>query len=421
MKPATVFVLDNGMKWILAENPEASAVAFSLWARVGVCDEDPRMRGLAHFMEHMMFRGSENIPPEGHSRTIARLGGECNAYTSSDGTVFHETLPPDALDEAFRLEADRFRRLRLQEDLVKTEKKVVFEEFRHLENQPLSRAWRILLENILAPHPYAVDPLGRREDLEKMTLEDLAAFRQRCYRPSLIFGVISGNFDSARARTLARALFGDWRPEGPEVPLPRPAPFRPAQGHREEKLSVEVPMAVRIHRLGSAAEEDLPALRILQAYLGRGESSPLREELVRNQEIFVDAGAMLWPQTHGGLFGLYGTFLDPGKMEKARGNLQDFCDSFAASGPEPRRLDSLVKKFRHDRAYDGYSATRRMEGLGEAELVGGGFERYERELEDLASVDAPRIKKLVEKLFRAEDTLTVDLLPGGGMPVSGRP
>lgn len=410
MKPAFDFHLDNGMKFIVAENPAATAVAVSFWARVGVCDEAPGLRGLAHFMEHMMFRGSENVPPEGHSRTLAQLGGECNAYTSADGTVYHETLPPTGLETAFRLEADRFLRLRLREDLLAVEKNVVFEEFRHLENQPLSRAWRLLMEKLLGHHPYATDPLGRREDLAAMALEDLSSFYRRLYRPDRVFGVLSGHLDGSRVRDLAAKYFGEWKGSPIQNATPPPE-LSLVPGSRVEKLSVEVPLALSLCLLKAAAREDGPALKVLQAYLGRGESCPLKEDLIKKKKLCVDAGGMMMIQARGGLFGLYGSFLDGKKGSRVQGALEDFRARTLKAKLDRNRLRAILKRFRRDRAYDGYSASRRMEGLGEAELNGGGYQRYERELEDLGAVDEDRIRGLMERFLSPDRDLRVLLLP----------
>ena len=411
MDPASDFALGNGMRFIVAPDHAVPAAAFGVWTRAGVCDEPPERRGIAHYFEHMMFRGSERFGPKEHTAAVARTGGNCNAYTNFDETVYWEFLPSAELELAFELEADRFRRLRLEADGAATEKKVVLEELRVYENQPMTRALRRLLRALGGEHPYALDPLGRTEDLGAVSVEDLAAWWRRLYRPGNVFAVASGDVNVERVRELAEKHFGDWRdPEGLTPPTPPPR-FLPAVGRRAERVSVEVPLAVRLHRLPPSAELDSPALELLVALLADGESSPVRETLVKKTRLCVHAGAQSFRLLHGGALVFFGAFLPPGSHRPRHQALAAICDRLAAEGPEAGQFEVRLRRFRRDRAAESYSCRRRLEGLGEAELREGGYARYERALQDLAAVTPERVQDLARRLFAPENTLELDVVP----------
>ncbi|MFW6163039.1 MAG: M16 family metallopeptidase, partial [Planctomycetota bacterium] len=171
--PVTRTTLDNGLRVVVAEDHAVPVAAIGLWVDAGACDEPEDRRGVAHFLEHMMFRGSEHVGPEEHAQEIARLGGDCNAATGPDFTVYHETVPAGAVEDAVRLEADRFLRLAPSADILGVERRVILEELGAYENQPAVRALLEVQKAIAGDHPYALPPLGRAEDLQALTVEDL--------------------------------------------------------------------------------------------------------------------------------------------------------------------------------------------------------------------------------------------------------
>ena len=409
MAPATAFQLDNGLRFIVAEDHAAPVAAVSLWVRAGVCDEPPARRGIAHFLEHMMFRGSENFAPEEHARRIARLGGESNAFTLPDATVFLETVPAYGLEEALRLEADRFQHLRFRAEHVEIERKVILEELHVHENQPVTRALRRMLAEIGGRHPYALDPLGRAEDLKALTLEDLAAFHRACYRPGRVFGVVAGDVDRRRVEELARKHFGAWN--GADAPGPAVERFLPRVGALSLRLPLEVPLVVRLHRVPPPAEEDVPAVDLLVALLTSGEASPLRETLVKNTRLCVEAAGEYFRLRHGGILVLFAAFMPPGRHAPRRKILSALCNEIVERGPDPALFARHLKQFRKQRAHDAYSPSEKMMGLGEAEMLEGDFRKYEEGLEDLARVTPERVQAAARRLFAPGNTLELDIHP----------
>lgn len=421
-EPAVSFQTSRGMRFIVAENHAVPAAAVSIWARAGVCDEPADRRGIAHFVEHMMFRGSKNFGPEEHAKRLARLGGNCNAFTSFDETVYHEVVPVGALEEVFRLEADRFRFPTFSPEHVVTERKVILEELRVYENQPMVRAMRRINNEISAGHPYALDPLGRREDLNALSAADLVAFHRRLYRPENAFGVVVGDVTPEQVRELAEKWFAGGDKDEPADAAPSetpaaaaaaaaPPPYRIRTGKMRLKLSFEVPATARLHQLGPSAEEDAPALDLLTALLADGDASPVREMLVKKKRLCVEAGAIPVRLRHGGMLAFFGVFLPPGNHAARRDVLRKLCNELAERGPDPDRFAQHLKRFRKNRAADAWSLRKHMLGLGSAELLLGGYEKYDHQPEELSAVGPERVRDAARRLFAPENTLELEVVP----------
>ena len=409
-KPVSRTTLPNGLRVVVAEDHAAPVAAVGLWVDAGACDEPAERRGIAHFLEHMMFRGSEHVGPEEHAQTIARLGGRCNAATAPDCTFYHETVPADAVEEALGLEADRFLRLTPTAEHTDVERRVILEELHVYENQPAARALLAIQREIGGDHPYALPALGRREDLEALTVEDLVAFHRRCYRPDRVVLVVCGDVTRARVEDLAQRHLGDWTPATDAEP-PRRPPFETKVGALSLRLSLEVPIAAQVHRVGPVREIDKPAVDLLVALLSWGQASPLQEALVRERRLCVAAGAMPMLLACGGAVVLFGAFLPPGRHGVRRQVMRELADGLAARGPDPERFEQHLKRFRKRRASEHYSPDARMRGLGHAELLEGGFERYERSLDELAEVTPERVQEAAARLFAPENTLELDVTP----------
>ncbi len=411
MTPPTLFTLDNGMRFIVAQNHAVPAAAVGLWTNVGACDEPADRRGIAHFLEHMMFRGSRKVASEEHARTIARLGGDSNAFTAPDATVYHQTVPAGAVEEVFRLEADRFQHLDLKPEHLEVERKVILEELHVRENQPVTRAVMQIREQISGDHPYALEPLGRCTDLEAMQVVDLEEFYHRCYRPDRVVGVVCGDVRPSHIQELATRHFGPWSAPEDTAPRPQPPEYRPLSGSLTCRLPLEIPIAARVYRTGPLAEIDKPALDLLVALLSSGMSSPIRQALVRRRRLCVEAGCVNMSGAQGGLLVFFGAFLPPGRHAPRQAIMKELAEGLAAHGPDPEQFGRHLKRFRKHRAQDGYSCHRHMMGLGNAELLEGSFENYDRGLEVLSQVTPDRIQAVACTLLEPHNTLELDITP----------
>ena len=205
----TTTTLPNGLKVVFLEDHSTPIVHLQMRYHVGSKNERPGRTGFAHFFEHMMFKGSKNVEPEGHPSYISSVGGQSNAYTNEDATVFWETVPAQYLPLVLWLEADRMASLRIDEKAFKNEREVVKEERRmRIENQPYGRLQEIISDQTFVAHPYKHPVIGSMKDLDSASVDDVREFFQTYYVPNNATAVLVGDFDSKEALGLVTQYLG---------------------------------------------------------------------------------------------------------------------------------------------------------------------------------------------------------------------
>ncbi len=278
-------VLDNGLKVLLLENHRSPAVTFQVWYRVGSRNEVDGKSGMAHFLEHMLFKGTDKVAPEEYARIIKKHGGRSNAFTSHDATVYHATMSRETIGIAVELEADRMVNTRFEEKYFTPEKKVVQEERRMRVDRPRAALAEVTAAMTYAVHPYRRPIIGWPEDIQRMTLEDMKAFYRTYYSPNNAFIVAAGNFDGEEMLTKIRDAFGKipHGPEPPEVGLTEP----PQRGERRVLLKKEaqLPSLVMNYHVPNVGHPDSYALDVLEMILSRGRTSRLHRDLVYDRRI----------------------------------------------------------------------------------------------------------------------------------------
>src|SRR5947208_16084283 len=219
----TITALPNGLNVVLLEDHSTPIVHLQIWYHVGSKNERPGRTGFAHFFEHMMFKGSKNVEPERHTSMIAEVGGQSNAYTNDDETVFWETLPAQYLPLALWLEADRMATLRIDSSTFTNERDVVKEERRmRVDNQPYGRLNEIIYDQAFTTHPYKHPTVGSMQDIEAASVEDVRDFYHTYYVPENATLVLVGDFDPAQAKELVTRYMG--RVPKAEHSVPRDIP-----------------------------------------------------------------------------------------------------------------------------------------------------------------------------------------------------
>ena len=198
-----ISTLPNGLTVVLSEDHSTPIVHVQLWYHVGSKDERPGRTGFAHLFEHLMFKGSKNVEPEAHTSYIASVGGQANAYTTEDTTVFWETAPSNYLPLMLWLEADRMASLRIDKETFTREREVVKEERRmRVENPPYGRLPEIIYDQAFSVHPYKHQPIGAMADLEAASINDVRDFYRTYYVPTNATLTIVGDVDPAQAAQL---------------------------------------------------------------------------------------------------------------------------------------------------------------------------------------------------------------------------
>ena len=290
------FALQNGMQVLVVPDHRAPVVTQMLWFRVGGDDDPPGLSGLAHFFEHMMFRGTKQYPNGQFALIVARNGGETNAFTTHDYTAFYEQIAKDRLPLMMRLEADRMANLDLSDNNVRTERNVVMEERRmRVDNDPQSLMSEQLAAALYLSHPYGRPVIGWPDDIRRIGRAEARDFYQHHYAPNNATLVIVGDVTPDEVRPMAEAELG-------KVParelLPRAEYAQPAR-LGETRLNVarpdvKVPVFIRMYRVPSYAEAtagEAESLEVFAQLLGGGATGTLYRELVVKKKLAIDAGA----------------------------------------------------------------------------------------------------------------------------------
>src|SRR5438046_458405 len=304
-RPAS-FTLDNGLQVVVIPDHRTPVVTQMIWYKVGSADETPGKSGLAHFLEHLMFKGTARHPAGEFSETVRRIGGNENAFTSVDYTGYYQRVPREQLAAMMEFEADRMTGLILKDENVLPERDVVLEEFNmRVANNPEARLTEQMMAALYLNHPYGRPVIGWRHEIEQLDREDALAFYRRFYAPNNATLVIAGDIDAKDVRPLVERTFGEVAPQPIPVKRLRPQEPMPA-GPRTVTLSdprVEQTSVRRYYLVPSAATAaagESPALDVLAQLMGGGSNSYLYRALVVDRPLAVSASA-----------GYQGTALDP--------------------------------------------------------------------------------------------------------------
>src|ERR1700674_4495570 len=304
-EPPASFTLGNGLQVVVIPDHRTPVVTQMIWYKVGSADETPGKSGLAHFLEHLMFKGTSKHPAGEFSQTVLKIGGNENAFTSSDYTGYFQRVPREQLPKMMEFEADRMTGLILKDENVLPERDVVLEEFNmRVANNPEARLTEQIMAALYLNHPYGRPVIGWHQEIEKLDREDALAFYRRFYAPNNATLVIAGDVDAKEVRPLAERTFGEVAPQ-PAIPVKRLRPQEPTPaGPRTVTLSdprVEQTSVRRFYLVPSAAAAgESPALDVLAQLMGSGSNAYLYRALVVDRPLAVNASA-----------GYQGTSLDP--------------------------------------------------------------------------------------------------------------
>jgi zinc protease len=284
--------LENGLEVTILEDPTMPVVATQVWYHVGSANEGKDSRGLAHLFEHLMFGATSTKERGDYDRFVTTAGGEDNAYTTPDETIYVSEVPPEAAGEILRREADRMRNLALTQENLDNEKKIVTEELRRgTENDPVSRLLVKAQRALLGEHPYAFDPSGSKADVAAATVGSCRAFYDSYYHPNNAHLVVVGPVHAELEMTTVRETFGAIERGGstpPDVPPLFGWTFPSGFTLKEDIPPVEVVLVGA--PLPPAAAADAPAVELLLEVLAGGSVDPLHEIVVSRRKKAIEAG-----------------------------------------------------------------------------------------------------------------------------------
>ncbi|MEW6133895.1 MAG: pitrilysin family protein [Pseudomonadota bacterium] len=419
----TDVTLDNGMRVIVKEDHRAPIVVSQVWYRAGSMDEHNGATGVAHVLEHMMFKGTEKVPEGEFSRRIAAAGGRENAFTNRDATVYFQQLQKDRLPLALELEADRMANLQLKDESFAKEIRVVMEERRlRTEDNPQAVVYEQLMSVAFRVHPYRRPVIGWMNDLQNMSAEDARDWYRRWYAPNNATLVVAGDVNPRDVVALAKNTFG---PLAARSLPPRKPQEEPAQ-RGEKRMVVKAPakqpyllMAYHAPRLADAEKDVMPwALQVLAGVLNGNDSARLNKRLVKERRIAVEVSAGYDGINRGpGMFLFDGTPAagkTAAELEKA---IKTEIRRIQEEGVSADELDRVKAQAIAGDVYQRDSVFYQAMQLGELATLGLPLDLLEKRVEKLKAVTAEQVKAAAKLL--TDDRLTVAVLepqPMAGLP-----
>jgi zinc protease len=419
-----VFTLSNGLRVIVKEDHRAPTVVQQVWYRAGSMDESTGTTGVAHVLEHMMFKGTRRVGPEEFSRLVAEAGGRDNAFTSTDYTVYHEQVHRDRLPFVMSLESDRMANLKIRPEEFAREIKVVMEERRlSYEDQPRSLLDESLLATAFAAHPYKWPTIGWMQDLQNMTWRDAAAWYKSWYAPNNATLVVVGDVDPDQVIAWAKRYYGPLARKA----VPARKPLSEPEQRGMKRVVLKAPAELAYVRLGYKA----PALRdpakdwepfavsILVKVLGGNDAARLNQILVRERRIATSAGAEYELISRGpGMVFLNAAAAQGHGGSELETALREIVARVVAEGVSAEELQRAKVQLLAQFVYRRDSFFAQALELGELESSGLSFRDADLIPERFKAITAEQVRSAAAK-YLVDDGLTVAVLDP--QPLGRRP
>ena len=410
------FTLDNGLEVVVVENPRAPIVVHTLWYRVGAADEPPGKSGIAHFLEHLMFKGTPSVPSGEFSKIVAANGGSDNAFTSQDYTAYVQRVASDKLELVMRMEADRMTNLRLTEEKIAPERGVVQEERRSRTNSPGAQLYERRRAVTYLRHPYRIPVIGWQSEIDGLTAEDALSFYRRHYTPNSAILIVAGDATASEVRGLAEKHYG---------PIARrPAPARVRPGEPDQLAARRVTMkSKRVHVPSVSITYRAPSfsagetghaypLLLLADILGGGSTGRLHRRLVIEEKAASSAGAgYLATALDMGEFTISASALAGGDIEALESLVRAEIERIAEHGVTEAELARSKRAMLAGAIYarDGLGAAPGI--IGRALTTGRTVADVEAWPERIAAVGAAQIGDAARAVFLERRSVTAVLLP----------
>jgi zinc protease len=410
-----ITTLPNGLTVVLSEDHSTPIVHLQLVYHVGSKNEKAGRTGFAHLFEHLMFKGSKNVQPEAHTSMLASVGGQSNAYTTDDETVFWETVPSQYLPLILWLEADRMASLRIDKDTFTNERDVVKEERRmRVDNQPYGRLNEIIYDQAFAVHPYKHATIGSMQDLEAASVDDVRDFYQTYYVPANATLVLVGDFDSAQALQMVSQYVG--RVPKAERPVPRDIPQEPPQT-KEKRVTLQqpwpLPAVVVAYHVTNDGNPDSYPLHIAAKVLSDGQTSRIYRKLVYEKQMAVAAFGNANLVEHPNLFYAV-AIVQPGHSpEEVTNTLIAELDRLKTEPITEHELQRTKNQFARDYILGRESNQQKAGQLSHAVVIHNDIRTADGEFDIFQNITVGDVQRVARTYFRPENRLVLTLMPSG--------
>ncbi len=414
----STFTLDNGLEVVVIPDRRAPIVTHMVWYKIGSADEPPGKSGIAHFFEHLMFKGTTNHKAGEFGARIAEIGGSENAFTTDDYTAYHQTVTPEALETMMEFESDRMRNLILTDAVIGPERDVILEERRsRIENNPEALLSEEVDATLYQNHPYRIPVIGWMHEIEKLNRVDAVAFYNRYYAPNNAILIVAGDVDAAQVRAMAERTYGKVA-RGPDLP-PRVRPTEPEQNtSRTVTMAdprVSVPSFLRswlVPSYETAEPGEAEALDLLSEILGGGTRSRLYQALVVKSGVASSAGAYFsGSKLDIAPFTVYGAPRGTAKLDAVEAGVKAEIDSIVKDGVTAQELESAKKRFIRSMIFARDDQASMANIYGSTLATGGTVEDIAQWPDRIRAVTAEQVQQAAAKYLRTDHSVTGYLLP----------
>lgn len=414
------FTLENGLHVIMHQDNTTPIVVTSVLYHVGSKNENPERTGFAHFFEHLMFEGSENIERGQYMNIIQGRGGTLNAYTSNDITYYYELLPSNELELALYMESERMLHSKVDITGVETQREVVKEERRQrYENQPYGTILPETLKRAYQVHPYQWAPIGSMDHLNAATIEEFQQFYKDFYVPNNATLTIAGDIDYATTESLVRKYFSEI-PKGVK-PIYRPNVVEPKKTAEIRDViydNIQIPAVIQAYNLPPRNHPDSYALSMLSTYLTGGNSSLMTKELVDKQQKALAVAAIPLELEDGGVFLMYGIAnmgVEPKALEAEVDRLIKQVQDQGISDEEFSKLKNIME----NNIVSGNSTVEGIaENLAEAKVIYGNTNYINQVMDAYAKVTKADIQRVAKEYMNLNGRVVLYYLPKSALPAT---
>ena len=413
----STFTLDNGMQGVVIEDHRAPVVTHMVWYKVGSADEEPGKTGIAHYLEHLLFKGTPTVPSGRFSQIVAENGGQDNAFTSRDYTAYVQQIGADRLALLMEMEADRMRNLTIGDDDWEAERDVVAEERRsRTDNNPSAKFREQFTAALYLGHPYGMPVIGWKAEVEALTKEDALEFYDRFYAPNNAILIVAGDVDPADVETMAREHYGKVAPV--DLPAHTRGTEPPHLAARRVMMSdprVRQPQVNRAYLAPSYVSDEpgeAEALVLLADILGGGSTRRMQRVLTEDTDLAIYAGAY-----YSGVakdfseFVIYAGPKGDTPLTAVEGAMDWMIRDIVENGVTEEELERSKKSAVADEVYAQDSQRTLAQMYGAALTVGLTVEDVQSWPDRIQAVTTEDIQKVARKFLRPERSVTGWLTP----------
>ncbi len=414
--------LKNGLVVLTHEDHAVPAVTFWQWFKVGSRNEAPGITGISHYFEHMMFNGSQNVPPKEYDKILESNGGYSNAFTDRDMTAYYEDIASDRLDVVFRLDSDRMASLSLLPEQLKSEIEVVKEERRlRTDNDIAGMLDEQLYAGAFVASPYRWPVVGWMGDLERITRDECVAYFRTYYAPNNCILVLTGDFDTKTALAQIEKSFGAIPAQAPPAKPVNSEPEQRGERRAEVRYPAENVSFQAGYKVPGVTSEDVAVLDVLSSILADGESSRLHQALIYRQQIALSASSFFRTRLDPTLFEFY-VEMKPGRTAaEGEASLYAVLDTLLKQGPTTRELEkarnlleaAFVKSLKTNNGVG--------EQLGFYEHVFGDYNAMFKTIDRYRAVTAEDCRRVAQKYFMPPQRTVVVLVPSSDPAAQAQP